>query len=59
VLRDFEPFLIIYMDACVITVFMVMLLRDFGPCGIYNIYDCVFTTLDFPVILDGHNASFV
>jgi hypothetical protein len=39
----------------VTTVAMVMLLRDFGPCLKRNY---VFTTLDFPVILDGQLTSF-
>jgi hypothetical protein len=30
-LRDFRPYGIIFMNACVIIVAMVMLLRDFGP----------------------------
>jgi hypothetical protein len=35
---------------------MVMLLRDFG--GVWdNIYDRMFTTLRFPVILDGQFTS--
>jgi hypothetical protein len=42
----------------VITVSMVMGLRDLWALW-DNIYDCVFTTLYFPVILDGQYASFV
>jgi hypothetical protein len=38
-----------------LTVAMAMLLRDFGPYGI--IFMNVFTTLDFPVILDGQFTS--
>jgi hypothetical protein len=82
-LRDFGPYGITFMNVCVtvITVAMVMPLRDFGTYGIIfmnvcvivitvamvrlkgfwvswdNIYDCVFTTLDFPVILDGQFIS--
>jgi hypothetical protein len=50
----------IYEYVCVITVAMVMLLRDFGPHGtvfmivcllLDNIY--VFTALDVPIIHDG------
>jgi uncharacterized YccA/Bax inhibitor family protein len=52
-LRDFGPYGIIFMNLCVvITVAMEMLLRDFGPYGI--IFMTMFTTLDFPVILDGY-----
>jgi hypothetical protein len=36
-----------------ITVAMVMLLKDSGLYGIIFMTVCVFTTLDFPVILDG------
>jgi hypothetical protein len=41
------------MYVCVVTTLtMVILLGDFWAlCD--NIYDCVFTTLDFPAILDG------
>jgi hypothetical protein len=49
-LRDFGPYGIIFMNVCVvITVAMVILLQDFGPY-VVNIYDCVFTTLNFSVI---------
>jgi hypothetical protein len=52
-LRNFGTYGIMFMTACVvITVTMVMLLRNFGPYGI--ILMTVFTTLDFPVILDSH-----
>jgi hypothetical protein len=35
-LRDFGPYVIIFMNVCVvITVAMVMLLRDFGPSAFY------------------------
>jgi hypothetical protein len=36
---------------------MLMLLSDFGPYGIIFMAMCVFTTLDFPVILDGQFSS--
>jgi hypothetical protein len=40
------------MNVCVITVAILMLLRDFGPYGI--IFMTVhFTTIDFPIIFDG------
>jgi hypothetical protein len=43
-------------NVCVVTtVSMVMLLRDFVSYGI--IFMTVFTTLDFPVILDGQFTS--
>jgi hypothetical protein len=55
-LRDSGPYGIIFMNVCVvITVAMVMLLRNFGPYG--KISMTVFTTLDFPVILDGQFTS--
>jgi hypothetical protein len=44
------------MNVCVvITVAMVMLLRDFGPYGIIEV--CVFISLVFPVILDEQFTS--
>jgi hypothetical protein len=49
-LRDFGSYEIILMNVCVITVAMVMLLRDFWPYEIT--FMTVFTTLDFPLILD-------
>jgi hypothetical protein len=36
------------------TVPVVMFLTDFGP----YIYDCVFTNLDFPLIIDGQFFTF-
>jgi hypothetical protein len=45
------------MNVCVVvTVAMVMLLRDFWPYWIIFM-KCVFTTLYFPVILDGQLTS--
>jgi hypothetical protein len=40
----------IYEHVCCYTVPVIMLLRDFWPCGI--IFMTVFTTLEFFVILD-------
>jgi hypothetical protein len=33
-LRDFEPYRIVFMNVCVIAVAMVMLLRNFEPYGV-------------------------
>jgi hypothetical protein len=42
-LRDFEPYGIIFMTMCVvITVAMIMLIRDFGPYGIILMTMCVY-----------------
>jgi hypothetical protein len=52
-LRRFEPYGIIFMNACaVITVTNVKLLRDFGPVGATFI-----STLGCPIILDGQFTS--
>jgi hypothetical protein len=51
-LGDFEPYGIIFIMRVVITVVMVMLLRDFGVLR-DNIYDCMFTALDSPSFLTG------
>jgi hypothetical protein len=40
----------------VIAVAMIMLLRDLGPYGAVFL-TCFFTTLDFPVILEGQFSS--
>jgi hypothetical protein len=49
--RDFvRSYRVIFMRV-VITVTIVLLLRDFGPYGITSV--TVFITLDFPVIIDG------
>jgi hypothetical protein len=51
-LSDFGPYVIKFMNMCVdITVAVVMLLRDSGRYGL--IFMTWFTTIDFPVILDG------
>jgi hypothetical protein len=50
-LGDFEPYGIIFIMRVVITVVMVMLLRDFGV--LRDIYDCMFTDLDSPSFLTG------
>jgi hypothetical protein len=57
-LMDFEPYGIIFMDMrVIITVIMVMLLRKFGYYGIIFTSICAFTTLEFPVTLDGQFTS--
>jgi hypothetical protein len=56
VLSDIGHYGIIFMNVCVaITVADLMLLRDFGPYEI--LFLTIFTTLDFPVILDGQFTS--
>jgi hypothetical protein len=48
-LRDFEPYGIIFMNVCVVitVVALTMLSRDFGHYGILFLIIC-----DFPVIID-------
>jgi hypothetical protein len=54
-LRNFGPYGTILMNVCfVITVAMVMLLRDLRPCGTMTVYVQYFT---FPIILDGQFIS--
>jgi hypothetical protein len=50
-LRDFDPYVIIFMNVSVVlTVAVLILLRDFGPCGIT--FDYVFAVLECRAILD-------
>jgi hypothetical protein len=46
-LSGFGLYVTIFMDVCVLTVAMAMLLKDLVPRGII-ISQCVFTILDFP-----------
>jgi hypothetical protein len=58
-LRDFYPYVNIFMNVCVvITVAMVMLWRDFGPYGILFMTVCVYY-FNVPVILDGKFTSLI
>jgi hypothetical protein len=53
-LRDFAPYGITFMNMCVCCYNRCRgnAVKGFWALW-YNIYECVFTTLDFPVILDG------